>query len=213
MKGKSFWTKFLVFALVISIMVNFAMHGQYEEYFSNATGPTEKYYSGDMESQNKIAIISVDGTIMSPLTDQVIKSVKQAKKDNDVKAVLLSVDSPGGLVADSHQIHHELKLLSESGKPVYVVMKRMAASGGLYVAMGAGPEAKIFAEPTCWTGSIGVIIPRFDLSGLAEKYGVSSEPLKTGKFKDSLSPFRELDEEEKKSGKPLLMTRSSDLSD
>ena len=197
-KGKSFWTKFLLFALGISILINISLFGQKEEYYSNASGPSEKYHSGSREAKNKIAIVSVDGTIMAPLTERVIKSIKQAKKDDQVKAVILSVDSPGGLVADSHQIYHELKLLSDSGKPVYVVMKRMAASGGLYVAMGAGPEAKIFAEPTCWTGSIGVIIPRFDLSGLAEKYGVSSEPLKTGKYKDSLSPFRELDEDEKK---------------
>jgi len=114
-----------------------------------------------------------------------------------VKGVLLAVDSPGGFVADSHQIYHALQKLTKK-KPVYVQMKRMAASGGYYISMGAGPQAKIFAEPTTWTGSIGVIIPRYDVSALAEKFGVGSEPLKTGEFKDSLNPFRPLSENDRK---------------
>jgi protease IV len=197
MKGKSFWVKFLIFALVLSVIFNFSLVAQYEEYFSNDSGPIEKYHSGDKESKNKIAIISVNGTIMPPYTARIIKSIKQAGKDSKVKGVVLSIDSPGGMVADSHQIYHELELLKEK-KPIHVVMKRIAASGGLYVAMGAGPEAKIFAEPTCWTGSIGVIIPRFDFSGLAEKYGVASDPLKTGEFKDALNPFRKMKDNERK---------------
>jgi protease IV len=108
----------------------------------------------------------------------------------------LRIDSPGGFVADSHQIYHELYKL-HAKKPVYVQMQRMAASGGYYIAMGAGPKAKIFAEPTTWTGSIGVIIPRYDVSELAKKYGVDSAPLKTGEFKDSLNPFRPLSDAEK----------------
>ncbi|MCL4108193.1 UNVERIFIED_CONTAM: hypothetical protein GTU68_066116 [Idotea baltica] len=75
-------------------------------------------------------------------------------------------------------------------------MKRMAASGGYYVAMGAGPESRIFAEPTTWTGSIGVIIPRYNAAGLASKFGVKTDSLKTGEFKDSLNPFRDLTKRE-----------------
>ena len=76
-------------------------------------------------------------------------------------------------------------------------MKRIAASGGVYVAMGAGESGKVFAEPTTWTGSIGVIIPRYNLSGLAEKFGVESDSLTTGPFKDSLNPLRELRDDER----------------
>ena len=64
--------------------------------------------------------------------------------------------------------------------------------------MGAGPEARIFAEPTTWTGSIGVILPRYDFSKIAEKYGIASDPLKTGPFKDALNPFRPMEESERK---------------
>jgi protease-4 len=76
-------------------------------------------------------------------------------------------------------------------------MARMAASGGYYVAMGAGPSGKIYAEPTTWTGSIGVIIPRYDVSKLATDFGVRAEPLTTGPFKDALSPFREMTADER----------------
>lgn len=65
------------------------------------------------------------------------------------------------------------------------------------MAMGAGPTGRIFAEPTTWTGSIGVIIPRFDLSNLAEQIGIRSDSLKTGPFKDSLNPFRPLSDEDR----------------
>lgn len=194
-KGKSFWTKILVFVLVISLFMNFSMISQNQEYYSDALGPMEKYHSGDKDTDNKIAIVSVDGTIMPPFTERVIDSIRKAKKDSNVKGVILSIDSPGGIVADSHQIYHELKLLTEL-KPVHVIMKRTAASGGLYVAMGAGKEAKIFAEPTCWTGSIGVIIPHYDLSGLAEKIGINPDSLKTGEFKDSLNYFKKMSESE-----------------
>ena len=76
-------------------------------------------------------------------------------------------------------------------------MKRIAASGGVYVAMGCGEEGKIFAEPTTWTGSIGVIIPRYDASELAEKVGLKTDSLKTGEFKDSLDPLRALSERDR----------------
>ncbi len=81
------------------------------------------------------------------------------------------IDSPGGwwlTVIRSITVCRNCVRL----KPVYVQMKRMAASGGYYIAMGAGPEARIFAEPTTWTGSIGVILPHYDFSKIAEKYGV-----------------------------------------
>ena len=86
-------------------------------------------------------------------SEQDKKAIERAAKDDNVKGMLLAVDSPGGLVADSHQIYHRLKKFAEK-KPIYVQMKRMAASGGYYIAMGAGTKGRIFAEPTTWTGSI-----------------------------------------------------------
>ena len=163
---------------------------------SETTTVIEVHESGDASAAAKVAIINIAGTISPPFTSTQIDQIVHAREDADVKGVLLRVDSPGGFVADSHQIYHELKKLS-AAKPVYVSFGRIAASGGYYVAMGAGPEGKIFAEPTTWTGSIGVIIPRYKAKDLAEKVGVEFEPLVTGPYKDALSPFRDLGEDER----------------
>ncbi len=162
------------------------------------TAPTEVYVSGSQSSDEKIAILEFSGAIMPPLTERWLKVIEAIEKDDDVRGVILHIDSPGGLVADSHQLYHALNELREkTSKPIDVSMSRIAASGGYYIAMGAGPEGRIYAEPTTWTGSIGVILNRFDVSELAEKVGVKSEPLVTGKFKDTLNPFRDLTEEER----------------
>ena len=189
-------TRGLVLLLMLSVLLNLGFYAWYQEYFTIAGGPTEQFETGDQFASDKIAIISITGTIMPPFTERILESIKTAQEDKQVKGILLEIDSPGGLVADSHQIYHRLVELRKK-KPIVVSMKRMAASGGYYVAMGAGEEGVIFAEPTTWTGSLGVIIPRFDLSGLAEKVGVVSDPLKTGEFKDALNPFREMTQRER----------------
>lgn len=188
--------RILVIALALSILGNIQLYTRYKSYFSRTTDPVEKFHSGAELSTVKIALLKAEGTIMGATTKRLLRAIEQARTDDAVKAAVLQVDSPGGLVADSHQIYHELKKLSKV-KPVAVAMTRLAASGGYYIAMGAGPEARIFAEPTCWTGSIGVILPHFDLSTLAEKIGVSSEALKTGEFKDTLNPLRKMTDREK----------------
>ncbi len=184
-------------ALGISVLANIGMFASFQEYFANAEPPHELYHSGDKLARDKIAVLTMNGTIMPPYTERLIAQIKAVEKADEVKGVLLVVDSPGGLVADSHEIYHRLKKLSDK-KPVYVQMKRIAASGGYYIAMGAGTNGKIYAEPTTWTGSIGVIIPRYDFTKLAEKFGVDSAPIKTGEFKDALSPFRPLSDNERK---------------
>ena len=190
------FTRFAVLALLVSLLCNAGMYVSYKEYFSQSEPPYERFHSEDRDSSNKIALLEMTGTVMPPFTEQFIASIQQAREDDDVKGAILVIDSPGGLVADSHQIYHALEALRNK-KPLAVVMKRMAASGGYYIAMGAGPEAPIYAEPTTWTGSIGVIIPRYNASVLAvDKLGVKSEPLKTGRYKDSLSPFRDVRDDE-----------------
>lgn len=203
-RTRSSWrTRVLLALLGLSILANISMYGSFQEYFAAQTPPTERYHSGSKTSRDKLVILSVTGTIMPPFTERLIEQIDKALKDDAVKGVLLSVDSGGGFVADSHQIYARLLKLSDK-KPVFVQMKRMAASGGYYIAMGSGTKGKIFAEPTTWTGSIGVIIPRYDVSQLASKLGVASDPLKTGEFKDSLSPFKPLSDNEKKLWENIL---------
>lgn len=197
------WIAWLLLAvLAVSMVFNF---GQFAAIVLMLPGettarskPIEAHYSGDRSASAKIALIDISGTIMPPFTERILDTIEHIENDRDVKGVVLVVDSPGGLVADSHQIYHRLCQLRQTRKiPIDVAMGRMAASGGYYVAMGAGPQATIYAEPTTWTGSIGVIIPRYDVSKLASDFGVRAEPLTTGPFKDALSPFREMTADER----------------
>ena len=197
--GRPWWFWLMLTLLLLSLLavgVLLATVGSLLSGQSDAGSVVERYESGGRLSADKVAIIEIVGTIMPPFTAGQIQKIEHARDDEAVKAVLLRVDSPGGFVADSHQIYHKLRELSAE-KPVYVSFGRIAASGGYYVAMGAGPEGKIFVEPTTWTGSIGVIIPRYEAKDLAAKVGVDVEPLVTGPHKDALSPFKDLDGEER----------------
>ncbi|MBW3541517.1 MAG: signal peptide peptidase SppA [Planctomycetes bacterium] len=202
-RGRKWAVRLLLLLLVGSLVWNYITYSEYSEYFQTASLPNERFYSGHRAADDKIALIKISGTIMPPFTARIVQSIQRAERDSSVKGAVLAIDSPGGLVADSHQIYHALKELAAK-KPVYVSMKRMAASGGYYVAMGCGPEGRIFAEPTTWTGSIGVIIPRYDASALAADIGVKSNPLKTGEFKDAMNPFRSMTEPEERVWGELL---------
>ena len=159
-------------------------------------GITEQHLQGMSGASDRIAVINFEGTISPPFTSRWLRQLKQAQEDKSIQGVLLVIDSPGGFVADSHQLYREIQKLAKE-KPVNVAMKRIAASGGYYIAMGVGKKGVIYVEPTTWTGSIGVIIPRYNATELAEKFGVKSEPLVTGPLKDTLNPFRDMTEHEK----------------
>ncbi len=187
----------LILMLLGSLFVNLTLSAMKSDFTTETNAPTEKFHSGDSAASNKIARIVTDFTIMPPHTDRLLKIVEHVQKKDDVKGVVLVIDSPGGLVSDSHEIYHKLLKLSEK-KPIHVYMKGIAASGGYYIAMGAGEGAPIYAEPTTWTGSIGVIMPRFDVSELANKFGIKPDSLATGPLKDTLNPLKELTGEERK---------------
>ena len=195
--AKSIGRRILFAVLVMSIMMNLMLLVSRSVSSTSSNGGAQvSHKSGTRGADARIAVINFSGTIMPPFTERWLKQIKAATEDNSIKGVLLAIDSPGGLVADSHQLYYELQKLKEK-KPVYVSMKRMAASGGYYIAMSGGTNSQIFAEPTTWTGSIGVIIPRYNAAELGEKIGVKVEPLVTGPLKDSLNPFRDLGEREK----------------
>ncbi|WP_437227484.1 signal peptide peptidase SppA [Planctomicrobium sp. SH661] len=192
------WLFALVFMLLVgSVLVNLLLSVLCASYFAEIEPPNEKFHSGDKLATAKIARLVTDFTIMPPHTKRLIDTIKHVAKQDDVKGALLIIDSPGGLVSDSHEIYHELIKLSQK-KPVFVSMKGIAASGGYYIAMGAGPGAPVYAEPTTWTGSIGVIMPRYDASELAKKVGIASDSLVTGPLKETLNPLKPMTEEEKK---------------
>lgn len=141
---------------------------------------------------DRIAVIKVKGAIIEP--DRVVSKIQQAKEDRSVKALVLRVDSPGGSVGASQEIYRALEDFKSSGKPLLVSMGNVSASGGYYIST---PADVIFANPGTITGSIGVIVQHTELKDLFERLGVKTTAIKTGRFKDTLSPFRELTPEEK----------------
>ena len=190
----SLFQRMLVSLLIISLIFNLFFLVQTGVGSADASFP-EHHVSGERGARDRIAIINFTGTISPPFTERWIRQIRQAAADDSIRGVLLAVDSPGGLVADSHQIYRELEKL-RARKPIFAAMKRLAASGGYYISMGVGPDGKIFAEPTTWTGSIGVIVPRYNATELAANIGVKVESLKTGPLKDTLSPFRDMTDSE-----------------
>jgi protease-4 len=122
------------------------------------------------------------------------------RNDRSVVAVVARIDSPGGTVTGSDYIYHHLRQLVEERKlPLVVSMGGVCASGGYYAAMAVGDQPdSIFAEPTTWTGSIGVIIPHFDLSGALSALRIEDDSLASGPLKQMGSPTRTMNEEERK---------------
>ena len=194
-RGKLNFSRLLVVLTISSLFLNLILGYLFwiDPGFGNSR---ESHLSGTEGAADRIAVIRFTGTISPPFTGMWIDQIHRAAEDERVKGVMLVIDSPGGLVADSHQIYNELLKLGKK-KPIWVQMKRIAASGGYYIAMGVGKEGRIYAEPTTWTGSIGVIVPYYNMKGLSEKFGVTAAPLTTGPLKDSLNPFRDMSDEER----------------
>lgn len=125
--------------------------------------------------EEKIVVLPIEGVIHQGTTEWVSKWIKNVEKDPHVKAVVLSIDSPGGGVTASDEIYNRVMQLKKNrGFPVVVAMKGLAASGGYYVSAGAD---QIFAEPTTLTGSIGVIMPNFNLNELGKKWGIKEDDI------------------------------------
>ena len=195
---------------VINFLSTFAFSDA-ENAFEDMFAVSEEMFAeeiieeGDMLS--KIAVLSINGVIQdtgdaesffeSPLYNHraFMEQLDYVKEDDDVKAIILQVNSPGGGVVESAQIHDKIKeIQKETKKPVYVSMGSMAASGGYYVS---APADKIFASPETLTGSLGVIMQGVNYAGLAEKYGVEFTTIKSGPYKDIMSPTRPMTEEER----------------
>ena len=134
------------------------------------------------------------------------KQIDRVKEDDSVKAVVLRVDSPGGTVNASDYLYHHLReMLREKDVPMVVSMGSMCASGGYYVAMAVGDqEQAIFAEPTTWTGSIGVVIPHYNVSGLLESWNIQDDSIASHRYKLMGSPTRELTDEQREEEQKLF---------
>lgn len=140
----------------------------------------------------KVGVVEVEGAIVT--SDSIIRQLKTFREDNSVKSIVLRVNSPGGGVAPSQEIHTEV-LKAVEKKPVVVSMGSVAASGGYYIA---APATRIVANPGTITGSIGVIMEFANIQELFEKIGLKTYVVKSGPYKDLGSPVRPMSGEDRK---------------
>jgi protease-4 len=174
------------------------------------SGPTapalydEEYVSGD--GPDKVVVVPIEGVI-APADDTLGRvlptstpegltdALRQAGSDPSVVAVVLEIDSPGGGVTASDEMHQSVLDFEENtGEPVVVSMQDVTASGGYYISTAAD---RIVANKTTLTGSLGVIIPLTNFAEAADKYGIKQVVIKSGKYKDMGSSFREMTPKER----------------
>lgn len=197
----------VVLGLGVSLMTSLwasDWQSAFDDFAGMSNSPSQVLEEGDVG--NKIAVVNFEGVIQDagatggglfgaegynhPMTIQALKDIAE---DDSYSAVLLNVNSPGGGVFESAEIHKHLMSIKESGKTIYSSMGNMAASGGYYVS---APADQIFATNETITGSIGVIMQSMNYGELAENYGISFDVYKSGDMKDMMSASREATEEE-----------------
>jgi len=178
---RSFGRGFLIFLVGIGLVV--ALSTVFGQLFSD----------GLEGSGEKIALVEVSGMIAD--STDIVRQLSQYRRDPDVKGIILRIDSPGGAVAPSQEIHDEVWRVRADNKMVFTSMGSLAASGGYYIAAATN---RIFANPGSLTGSIGVIMAFSNAQELIQKIGLKPEVVKSGKFKDTGSPARKMKPEERK---------------
>jgi len=142
--------------------------------------------------QDRIALVYVRGPIID--VREKVKELKEYGEDDSISAIILRVESPGGGVAPSQELYGEVRRINEL-KSVVVSMGAMAASGGYYIS---APAELIIANPGTLTGSIGVIMEIPNVEGLMDKVGLKTEVIKSGRYKDIGSTFRQMRPDDRK---------------
>jgi len=166
----------------------------------NTKNELNQYSSG-----GKVGVIYLEGPIVGgrgsgglwgdPMgTDTLIRYIRKAREDNEVKAVVLRMNTPGGSAAASQEVAEEIARLQMAGKVVVTSMGDVATSGGYWIAAGTD---RIVANPATTTGSIGVIWSMANMQELFRKVGVEQDTIKSGPYKDIGSPARPMTPEEK----------------
>ena len=166
----------------------------------------EELFRESLFAADKIALIDVNGMLTNDNEPKLLgkgehpvslllEQLDKARRDRAVKAVLLRINSPGGTVVATELMHDEIvHFKRRTGKPVIALMMDVAASGAYYIACACD---EIVAQPSTVTGSIGVIMLTFEISGTMNMIGVTSDAITSGPHKDSGSPFRKMQPEER----------------
>lgn len=154
----------------------------------------------------KVAVVEVEGVIGTSVergldTETIIRTLGEYRDDPAVRAVVLRINSPGGVVAPTQEIFTAVRRLREAKKPVVASLGSVAASGGYYVAVAAD---RIFASPGTLTGSIGVVMQLANVEGLLKKVGVEYVVIKAGAYKDVGNFARAMTPEERRILQALL---------
>jgi protease-4 len=197
--------RFFVFSILFMLICSSCVPPNIRLYPSSADPLREFTLQG--KEKGKLLVISIRGVISDAPKEQLFRSkpsmvqefvsqLRRAEKDEQIKAVLLKIDSPGGSVIASDILYNEIEAFKKrTGVKVIVAMMGIAASGGYYISL---PADFIVAHPGTITGSIGVIFLRPQVYGLMDKIGLDVEVNKSGKNKDMGSPFRPSTVEEEK---------------
>jgi protease-4 len=200
----------LIVSLILPAVASVFMADEEDEdkatdFFTALIGDAQaKTVVREGDAFNRIALIDVQGEMInqqvSPFAQGgynhalILDQLEQIKTDDTVKAILLRVNTPGGGVYESAELTDKIKEVKEARDiPVYTVMESMAASGGYYIS---AQSEKIFATEETLTGSIGVIMQGFNVSGLLDKLGIEDTTIKSGDLKDLGSTTRPNTEEE-----------------
>lgn len=154
---------------------------------------------GSLPGGQKVAIVEVEGVIVD--ADNIVRELKEHMDNASVRAVVLRVNSPGGVVAPTQEIFAAVQRIRKAGKPVVASLSSVAASGGYYVATAAD---RIYANPGTLTGSIGVLMQMANVEGLLKKVGVEYVVVKAGRYKDVGNVARTMSPEERRILQALL---------
>jgi protease-4 len=141
---------------------------------------------------DRVGVIEIEGTML--VAAHAVDEIREFGKDDGIRAIVVRIESPGGIVAVAQEIYDELNKVRMGGKPIVASMGGIAASGGYYVACGAD---SIVANPGTLTGSIGVIMSLPNAEELLKKIGLRYEVIKTGRYKDTGSFSRPMTPEER----------------
>ena len=200
----------LIFGIILAVLIFLGF--TVNSFFSNLFTTTPSY---TIPKSSYIARIAVEGEITSTTDDSylasgntynhqfTLESIDDVTKDSNNVGIFLYVDTPGGGVYESDEIYRKIKNYQETtGRPVYVFMGSMAASGGYYIS---APADKIFADRNTWTGSIGVTMGTFyDISKLLKKYGIKAENITSGRNKAMGSMVEPMTKEQRKIFQSLI---------
>lgn len=193
---------FLLIAFVVFLGYSFSSFDS--STFESTSSPLfqEKNLRKGEAGKGKIVVINLRGQIDGQGSDlegtgmigMICEQLKVAEEDENVKAILLQVDSPGGGLTPSDIIYNKILNVRAEGKVVVSWAGGLMTSGGYYIA--AASDA-IVASPTATVGSLGVILQRFQVDGFMDKLGLKADPIMAGESKDIGSPFRDMTPEER----------------